>query len=103
MITIDNINSLYNKYNTLAADADPVNDRNLNELMMFALDNEHMDFDGDRLVFARSQAPVNSLEIERITGAEDLGRMMAIVTPTVVYFVDKTDGRVRIAFPTAAE
>lgn len=102
MITIDNINSLYNKYNTLSNEADLCSDRNMNMLMMYALDSDHMDFDGDSIVFTKAPETVNSLEIERISGAEDLGRHMAVVTPTVVYFLDKKDGSVRLAFPSDA-
>lgn len=97
MITIDNINELYTKYNTLAADADVCTERNLNDLMMQAFDSEHLDFDGDRIAFTKGSGPLKSVEIERIAGYEDLGSHMAIVMPTSVIFINKSNGEVRVA------
>lgn len=96
MITIDNINNVFNKYNTLSADADVCTERNLHNLMMFALDSDHMDFDGDRLTFTRGAGPLKSIEIERIAGAEDFGTHMAIIMPTSVIFVDKKSGELKV-------
>lgn len=96
MITIDNINNIYNKYNSLSADADVCTERNLHELMMFALDSDHMDFDGDSLTFTRGAGPLKSVEIDRIAGAEDLGSHMAIVMPASVIFVNKKSGEVKV-------
>lgn len=96
MITTDNINNIYAKYATLPADADAVLDRNLHELMMFALDSDHMDFDGDRLTFAKGEGPLQSVEIERICGAQDMGSHFAIVMPTSVIFVNKKSGHVNV-------
>ncbi len=96
MITIDIINNLYNKYNCLSADADVCTDRNMHALMMFALDSDHMDFDGDRLTFARGNGPLKSIEIERIAGAEDLGSHMAIVLANSIIFVNKKSGEINV-------
>ena len=97
MITTEKINSIFNHYNTLAADADLCTQRNLNGLMMFALDSDYVDFDGDHLTLTRGEGPLKSIEIERISGAEDLGSHWAIVMPTDVIFVNKRDGQVRVA------
>lgn len=96
MITTDNINNIYAKYATLPADADAVLDRNLHELMMFAFDSDFVDFDGDRLAFVNGCGPLESVEIERICGAEDLGSLYAIVMPASVIFVNKADGAVSV-------
>ncbi|MBP3535138.1 MAG: hypothetical protein J6J53_03885 [Muribaculaceae bacterium] len=96
MITIDTINSIYNKYNSLSADADSCTDRNMHDLMMFALDSDHMDFDGDCLTFTQGAGPLKKIEIERIAGAEDLGSDMAIILPASVVFVNKKTGAVRV-------
>ncbi len=96
MITIATINSLYNKYNSLNADADVCTERNLHMLMMYALDSDHMDFDGDRLTFTLGAGSLKSIEIERIAGAEDLGSHIAIVMPASVIFVDKKTGEVKV-------
>lgn len=96
MITIDNINSLYNKYNTLAANADVCTERNLNALMMQAFDSDHLDFDGDRITFTQGSGSLKSVEIDRIAGYEDLGSHMAIVMPNSVIFVNKRNGEVRV-------
>ena len=98
MINAATINNVYNKFATLAADADPVMDRNLNSLMMFALDSEHMDFDGYRLTLAQGAGPLQSVEIERIIGAEDLGSHMAIVLPASILLVNKHTGAVNVSF-----
>lgn len=97
MITLDNINNIYNKYNNLAADADICNDRNLNALMMYALDSNHIGFDGDKLTLTNGEGPLEAIEIERIAGAEDLGSHWAIVLPASVIFVNKRNGEVRVA------
>lgn len=99
MITTDNIKNIFNKYATLAADADVVTERNLHSLMMYALDAPGIDFDGDALVFAAAPAPFDRIEIERILGAEDMGSHMAVVLPAAVLFVDKRTGDVRVALP----
>lgn len=97
MITTEKINSIFNHYNTLAADADLCTQRNLNGLMMFALDSEFVGFDGDRITLTCGEGPLKSIEIERISGAEDLGSHWAIVLPTTVIFVNKLNGHVRVA------
>lgn len=99
MITIDNIQNLHSKYNALAAEADLCNDRNMNDLMMFAIDSDHMDFDGDQLVLTHGAGPLKNIEIERIAGAEDLGSHMAIILPTSVVFVNKKNGEVSVYLP----
>lgn len=96
MITIDNINNLYNKYNTLNADADACTDRNLNALMMQTFDSDHLDFDGDRITFTQGSGALKSVEIERIAGYEDMGSHMAIIMPNSVIFVNKRNGEVRV-------
>ncbi|MCM1310319.1 MAG: hypothetical protein NC301_04725 [Bacteroides sp.] len=96
MITIDNINNLYNKYNNLAANADVCTERNLNNLMMQAFDSDHLDFDGDRISFTKGSGPLKSVEIERIAGYEDLGSHMAIVMPNSIIFVNKKDGNLQV-------
>jgi len=96
MITIETINNIYNKFNRMSADADVCTERNLHGLMMYALDSDHMDFDGDRLTFTRGSGPLKSVEIERIAGAEDLGSHIAIVMPASVIFVNKKDGEVSV-------
>ena len=96
MITSNTINNLYNKFNNMSANADLVLDRNLNQLMMFALDSDHVDFEGDRLVFAQGRGPLDSIEIERICGAQDLGSHMAIITPATVLLVNKTTGALSV-------
>lgn len=97
MITLDNTKNIYNKYNNLAADADLCTDRNLNDLMMYALDSEHIGFDGDKLTLTNGEGILPAIEIERIAGAEDLGSHWAIVLPTSVVFVNKRNGEVRVA------
>ncbi|MDE6535027.1 MAG: hypothetical protein K2K82_03355 [Muribaculaceae bacterium] len=98
MINAATINNVYNKFATLSADSDLVLDRNLNALMMFALDSDHMDFDGDRLTFAQGAGPLQSVEIERIIGADDLGSHMAIVLPASIILVNKQTGAVSVSF-----
>lgn len=98
MINAATINNVYNKFATLPADADLVLDRNLNDLMMFAIDSDHMDFDGDRLTFAQGAGPLRSVEIERILGADDLGSHMAIVLPASIILVNKQTGAVSVSF-----
>ncbi|MDE6512581.1 MAG: hypothetical protein K2L05_00150 [Muribaculaceae bacterium] len=97
MITLDNIKNIHNKYNNLAADADVCTERNLHNLMMYAFDSNHIDFDGDKLTLTNGQGPLKAIEIERIAGAEDLGSHWAIVLPASVVFVNKRDGEVRVA------
>lgn len=97
MITTEKINSIFNHYNALPAAADLCTERNLNGLMMFALDSDFVDFDGDQLTLACGEGPLKSIEIERIAGAEDLGSHWAIVMPASVIFVGKHDGQVRVA------
>lgn len=97
MITAATLNKTYNKFATLGADADLVLDRNLNALMMFALDSDHVDFEGDRLTFAQGEGPLRSVEIERICGAEDLGSHMAIVMPASVILINKVTGAVSVS------
>lgn len=99
MISIETINDLFNKYNTLGADADACLDRNLNMLMMFALDSDHMDFDGDCLTLTQGSGPLKKIEIERIAGAEDLGSHVAMVTPASIIFVNKKTGAVNVFLP----
>lgn len=97
MITAATLNKTYNKFATLGAEADLVLDRNLNALMMFALDSDHVDFEGDRLTFAGGEGPLRSVEIERICGAEDLGSHMAIVMPASVILINKVTGAVSVS------
>ncbi|MDE6144887.1 MAG: hypothetical protein K2F96_01275 [Muribaculaceae bacterium] len=99
MITAAKINELFNKFTSLTADADPVMDRNMNDLMMFAIDSDHVDFDGDRLTFAQGAGPLKSVEIERICGAADLCSHMAIVMPASVILVNKRNGALSVAMP----
>ncbi len=96
MITSEKINNIFEKYTTMGADADLVLDRNMNDLMMFAIDSDHMDFDGDRLTFTQGEGPLKSVEIERICGAEDLGSHMAIIMPASIIFVNKADGSLNV-------
>lgn len=96
MITAAQINDIFNKFNTMAADADLVLDRNMNQLMMFALDSDYVDFDGDRLTFAQGAGPLQSVEIERICGAQDLGSHMAIIMPASVILVNKSNGAISV-------
>lgn len=97
MITLDNIRNTYNKYNNLAADADLCTDRNLNNLMMYALDSDFIGLDGDKLTLTHGEGPLKDIEIERIAGAEDFGSHWAIVLPASVIFVNKRNGEVRVA------
>lgn len=99
MITIDNIQDIHTKYNNLAAEADLCNDRNMNMLMMFAIDSDHVDFDGDHLVLTHGSGPLSKIEIEKIVGAEDMGSHIAIVLPNSVVFVAKKDGAVSVYLP----
>lgn len=99
MINIDNIQDIHSKYNTLAAEADLCTDRNMNDLMMFAIDSDHMDFDGDHLVLTHGAGPLKKVEIERIVGAEDFGSHMAIVLPASVILVNKKNGEVSVYLP----
>jgi len=96
MITIDKINSLHDKYATLGQDADVCTERNLNALMMATFESEYLDFDGDRICFAKGSGPLKSVEIERIAGYEDMGSHMAIVMPASIIFVNKTDGSLNV-------
>lgn len=98
MINAATINNVYNKFATLPADADLVLDRNLNALMMFATDSDHMDFDGDRLTCTQGAGPLRSVEIERILGADDLGSHMVIVLPASIILVNKQTGAVSVSF-----
>ena len=97
MITAAEINNIFNKFTSLTADADLVMDRNMNDLMMFAIDSDHVDFDGDRLTFAQGAGPLKSVEIERICGAADLGSHMAIVMPASVILVNKRNGALSVS------
>lgn len=96
MITLDTTNAIYNKYNALAAaGADAVTERNLHQLMMFALDSDYVDFDGSDIVLAKGGV-VSRIDIENICGAEDLGSHFAIVLAASVVFVNKRTGDVRV-------
>ena len=97
MINAATINNIFNKFATMSPDADLVLDRNLNQLMMFALDSEFVDFEGDRLTLVKGQGPLRSVEIERICGAQDLGSHMAIVMPASVILVNKTNGAISVS------
>ena len=97
MITTEQINSIFNHYNALPANADVCTERNMNGLMMFAFDSEFVDFDGDKLTLTCGEGPLKAIEIERIAGAEDFGSHWAIVLPASVVFVNKRNGRVRVA------
>lgn len=99
MITTDLVNIIFDKYNSLPSGADIVADRNMHELMEFAIDNPYVDFDGDRLIFAKGQGPLKSIEIERICGAHDFGSHMAIVTPNSMYMINKADGQMNVILP----
>lgn len=103
MITIDRVKAIHNKYNNLGEDADVCCERNLHMLMMFALDSDFAELDGDRLLLAKGEEPLKSIEIERITGAEDLGEYVAIVLPAAVLFVNKANGEVRMVICEADE
>lgn len=98
MITAAQISNIHNKFANMPANADLVLDRNMNELMMFALDSDHVDFDGDSITFAKGAAPLQSVEIERICGAQDLGSHFAIVMPASVILVNKTNGAIAVSF-----
>lgn len=96
MITIDNIQNIHNKYNALGPEADLCTDRNLHQLMMYAFDSDHLDFDGEHLMLTHGSGPLKKIEIERIVGAEDMGSHFAIVLPTSVIFVNKKSGEVSV-------
>ena len=98
MITAAQISDIHNKFASMPATADVVLDRNMNELMMFAIDSDHVDFDGDRLTFVQGAGPLKSVEIERICGAQDLGSHIAIVMPASVILVNKTNGAIAVSF-----
>lgn len=99
MITKDNIHNLHTKYNGLGPNADVCTDRNLNALMLHAIDSQHMDLDGEHLVLNKGFDPLHKIEIERIVGAEDLGSHMAIVLPASVVLVSKRTGDVNVYLP----
>lgn len=99
MITIDNINNVYNKYNNMAANADVCTERNLHDLMMQAFDSDHLNFDGDRISFTKGQGALQSVEIERIAGYENMGSHMAIVMPTSVILVSNANGEISVFLP----
>lgn len=101
MKTATTLADIFNKYINLADDADICLDRNMNDLMMFAIDSEHADFDGDRIILPQGGV-VSEIEIERIKGAQDLGSHMAIVLPASMLLVNKTDGSVRVYLPEPA-
>ncbi|MDE6145734.1 MAG: hypothetical protein K2O38_00420 [Muribaculaceae bacterium] len=96
MITTEKINDIFDKYTAMGNEADLVLDRNMNVLMMFAIDSDHMDINGDRLTFVNGEGPLSSVKIERIAGAEDLGSHMAIIMPASIIFVNKADGSVNV-------
>lgn len=91
MITIDTINNLYNSFATAPQ---LFEDRGLGLLMDLAFDTDHVDFDGDSLVFngIESDSPLHSVEIERFYGARDLGSHIAAVLPNSIIFINKADG-----------
>lgn len=100
MITTDNILNIHSKHNNLAAaGADPVTERGMHELLMYALDSNHLELDGDRIVLAKGEGPLKEIEIERICGFEDLGSHVAIVLPASVLLVGKKNGRVSVYLP----
>lgn len=99
MITTELINNIFTDYNTLPVGADIVSDRNLHNLMMFAIDSPHVDFDGDRLVFNRGEGPLRSVEIERIRGYHDLGSHSAIILPASMILVNKDNGAINVFLP----
>ncbi len=100
MITAENILNAFVKYNELAAaGADPVTERNLHALMMYALDSAHLNLDGDRLTFTKGAGPLKEVEIDRISGMEDLGSHMAIVMPASVILLDKSNGELHVYLP----
>ncbi len=99
MITSDTTRNLHSKFSTLTAEADLVADRNLQDLLMFAIDNPAIiDFDGDHLTFPQADAPLHRIAIERILGAENLPTLWAIIIPAGVIFVDKRTGHTAISF-----
>lgn len=102
MITTENINKAYTKHNNLAANgADIVTDRNMHDLMMFAIDSDFVDFDGDRLILVKGEGPLAEIEIDRIAGAEDFGSHMAIILANSAILVNKRNGQVRLYLPDA--
>ncbi|MDE5900284.1 MAG: hypothetical protein K2H33_02885 [Muribaculaceae bacterium] len=92
MITNDNIQRLYTTYATAPG---LFEDRGLTRLMDYAFDTDAIDFDGDRLVFNTidTDSPLHSIEIERIHGAEEIGRWLAVILPSAIIFLDRTDLR----------
>lgn len=100
MITAENILSAFLKHNELAAaGADPATERNLHALMMYALDSPFLSLDGDRLSFAKGAGPLKEVEIDRISGMEDLGSHLAIVLPASVILLDKNNGEIHVYLP----
>lgn len=99
MITSDTTRNLHTKFSNLSAEADLVTDRNLQDLLLFAIDNpEIIDFDGEYLTFPKADSPLHRIAIERILGAENLPTLWAIIIPAGVIFVDKHTGRTAISF-----
>lgn len=97
------INNLIKKYNSMPSSADACKDRQMNQLMNFALESEHLDFDGDKLIVVNAEAPFHSIEIERITGAEDFGTYFGIFLPAAAVLIDKASGSVKIALAEGDE
>ena len=92
MITNDNIQRLYTTYATAPG---LFEDRGLTRLMDYAFDTDAIDFDGDRLVFNTidTDSPLHSIDSERILGAEEIGRWLAVILPSAIIFLDRTDLR----------
>lgn len=93
----DMIKGLIEKYNALSDTADVCVARHLDQLMAFALDSEHVDFDGDAIVISKAEEPFHRIEIEHIKGAEEVGLYFAIVLPSAAILVHKTTGEVLIS------
>lgn len=99
MITTELVNNIFEKYNSLPVNADIVTERNLHDLMDFAFESPYVDFEGERLVFSRGEGPLRSVEINRITGAHDMGSHMAIVLPASMIMINKSNGVISVYLP----
>lgn len=95
MITKQVIDSLYKKYSKMPKhDAD----RNIDLLRNFALENEAVDIDGNKMIFYNTDpgSIFSEIELDRVHAAVDFEDAIAIVFHSSILFLLKKDASVHV-------
>ena len=98
-ITNDAITELYTRHSVPASDTDGIDAANLHLLATYALSQgSHISLEDDHIVFNSlgESSPLKSIAIENICGVETMGRHIAIVLSSSIFFVDTTNGQIHI-------